>query len=120
MVAVAVTAAALALWAGGRRGRLLLPARFERLALEHRAAELDHETWVVDRGLVPWAERALAGQISLVRPTPLAGTPPDPALMEQHLRQELEQLAPTLAAALRLKLRSSACGGWVSGAEQHS
>ncbi|MEB3262237.1 MAG: FAD-dependent oxidoreductase [Cyanobacteriota bacterium] len=89
----------LAAWPGGRRGRLLLPARFERLALEHRAAELDHETWVVDRGLVPWAERALAGQISLVRPTPLAGTPPDPALMEQHLRQELEQLDPTLAAA---------------------
>jgi glycine/D-amino acid oxidase-like deaminating enzyme len=85
--------------AGHRHGWLRLPARFERLVLEHRAAELEQEAWVVDGGLVPWAGSALAGQISLVRPTPVAAAPPDPALMEQRLRQGLEALDPAIAAA---------------------
>jgi glycine/D-amino acid oxidase-like deaminating enzyme len=85
--------------AGARRGWLRLPGQFTRLGLERRAAELEQEAWVVDGGLVPWADNALAGQISLVRPTPLAAAPPDPELMEQRLRQGLQQLGLAWAAA---------------------
>lgn len=85
---------------GPEVGRVLrLPARFERLELERRAADLDREAWVVDGGLVPWADRVLAGQISLIRPTPRAANPPDPDLMEQRLRRGLQHLDPALPTA---------------------
>lgn len=85
--------------AGRRPGPLRLPARFERIALEQRAAALTQEAWVVDPGLVPWGETVLAGQISLVRPGLEAGPPPDPQLMEQRLRQGLRGWQPALAGA---------------------
>jgi glycine/D-amino acid oxidase-like deaminating enzyme len=84
---------------GYRRGLLLLPGRFERLALERRAAQLQEDSWVVDPGLVPWGDTALVGQISLVRPASDPGGPPDPALMEQRLREGLERFDPVLAEA---------------------
>ena len=91
---------ALEQWpAGYRRGQLVLPARFQRLALERRAPELVQEQWVVDAGLVPWGASALVGQISLVRPTAWAAEPPDPALMEQRLRAGLERFDAALARA---------------------
>ena len=80
-----------------RRGQLVLPGRFERLGLERSAAQLEQERWVVDAGLVPWGATALLGQISLVRPSPGVGQPPDPALMEQRLREGLERFDPALA-----------------------
>jgi len=84
-------------WLGWRAGLAQLPARFERLALERRAAHLQHEDWVVDAGLVPCGDRLLAGQISLIRPTPEAGSPPDAAVMEQRLRMALAARWPQLA-----------------------
>ena len=87
-------------WPSGyRRGELVLPRRFERLALERQAAALEDERWVVDAGLVPWGETALVGQVSLVRPSPAAGSPPDAALMERRLRQGLAPFDPALARA---------------------
>ena len=87
-------------WPGGyRRRQLRLPARFERLALERRAPQLEREQWVVDPGLVPWGTTALVGQISLVRPGLELGDPPNPERMEQRLRQGLEAWDPALARA---------------------
>lgn len=84
---------------GLRPGLLRLPARFARIALERRAPQLQQEEWVVDPGLVPWGESALAGQISLVRPGLEPGVPPDAAAMEQRLRQALEALDPAIGQA---------------------
>ena len=80
-------------------GIALLPERFSRLELEQRAPELNQEDWIVDAGLVPCGSRLIAGQITLVRPQLDAGAPPDAALMEQRLRQELAQRWPRLARA---------------------
>lgn len=74
-----------------------LPARFERMALERRALELEQEDWIVDAGLVPCGRRLLAGQITLVRPGLDAGCPPDPAVMERRLRDGLARRWPHLA-----------------------
>ncbi len=84
---------------GLRPGLLRLPARFGRIALERRAPQLQRQEWVVDPGLVPWRQSALAGQISLVRPGLEPGVPPDAALMEQRLRQALEALEPAIGQA---------------------
>jgi len=78
-------------------GLARLPARFERLALERRVAALSCEEWIVDAGLVPCGERLLAGQITLVRPGLEAGSAPDPAAMERHLRAGLARRWPQLA-----------------------
>jgi glycine/D-amino acid oxidase-like deaminating enzyme len=82
-------------WAGPAAMRL--PGRFSRLALEARAGTLEEESWQVDPGLLPWGERWLAGQISLVRPGLDAGAPPDARLQEQRLRRGLAPLLPALA-----------------------
>lgn len=82
-------------WAGPLAMRL--PARFLRLALEARAASLSEEAWQVDPGLLPWGDRWLAGQISLVRPGLGAGLPPDAALQEGRLRQALARHLPLVA-----------------------
>lgn len=74
-----------------------LPERFERLALERRTEPLRQEQWIVDAGLVPCGGRLLAGQITLLRPGLEPGPPPEPALMEQRLRQALAQRWPALA-----------------------
>lgn len=84
-------------WPWGGPAALRLPARFSRLALEARAAELRQEDWAVDPALVPWGDRWLAGQISLVRPGLAMGDPPDPALQERRLRQALAPWLPALA-----------------------
>jgi glycine/D-amino acid oxidase-like deaminating enzyme len=76
--------------------QLLLPSQFQRLALERRVAELNDEAWVVDVGLAPWGEAALAGQISLVRPGLELGSPPEAALMEGRLRAAWRAFDPTL------------------------
>jgi len=86
-------------WLGWRASLAQLPERFARLALERRAAHLQHEDWVVDAGLVPCGDRLLAGQISLIRPDLQAGAPPDAAVMEQRLRTALAARWPPLAAA---------------------
>ena len=80
-------------------GIALLPERFSRLELEQRAPQLSQEDWIVDAGLVPCGNRLIAGQITLVRPALDAGAPPDAALMEQRLRQELARRWPRLALA---------------------
>jgi glycine/D-amino acid oxidase-like deaminating enzyme len=82
-------------WAGPLAMRL--PARFQRLALEAAAPLLSEEAWQVDPGLLPWGDRWLAGQISLVRPGLQVGDPPDAVLQEQRLRQALTPLLPSLA-----------------------
>lgn len=74
-----------------------LPSRFERLALERRAAQLEREEWIVDAGLVPCGARLLAGQITLVRPGLDQGPDPDSAAMEQRLRAGLAHRWPELA-----------------------
>lgn len=84
---------------GWRQGIAQLPERFARLALERHSHERSEEAWVVDAGLVPCGDRLLAGQISLIRPGLEAGDPPDPLLMEQHLRNALAARWPLLAAA---------------------
>lgn len=80
-------------------GLARLPARFERLALERRSAALQHEEWIVDAGLVPCGKRLLAGQITLLRPGLETGPSPDPAAMEQQLRDGLARRWPKLAAS---------------------
>ncbi|MEI8250596.1 MAG: FAD-dependent oxidoreductase [Synechococcus sp. ELA057] len=80
-------------------GLARLPGRFARLDLEQRAPQLNREEWVVDPGLVPCGDRLLAGQISLIRPGMEAGLPPDPAVMEQRLRQALAGRWPRIADA---------------------
>jgi glycine/D-amino acid oxidase-like deaminating enzyme len=83
-------------WSGPLAMRL--PARFSRLALEARAPDLTEEAWEVDPALLPWGERWLAGQISLVRPALEPGPPPDAALQEQRLRRGLAAHLPALAS----------------------
>lgn len=82
-------------WAGVATMRL--PGVFSRLEMEAGAASLSQDAWRVDPGIVPWGQSWLAGQISLVRPGLLAGSPPDAALQEQRLRQALSPIAPALA-----------------------
>jgi len=84
-------------WPCGAAPAMRLPARFSRLALEARAPELRQEAWQVDPGLIPWGDRWLAGQISLVRPGLELGDPPDPALQERRLREALAPWLPPLA-----------------------
>lgn len=81
----------------GPRWLARLPARFERLALERRCPPPPQEQWIVDAGLVPCGARLLAGQITLLRPGLEAGPPPDPAVMEQQLREGLAKRWPRLA-----------------------
>jgi glycine/D-amino acid oxidase-like deaminating enzyme len=66
-----------------------LPAAFDRVALERRAAGLQRPEWLVDAGLVPWGHGALLGQHTLVRPGLELGAPPPPGEVEQQLRQGL-------------------------------
>jgi glycine/D-amino acid oxidase-like deaminating enzyme len=82
---------------GPAGGGLRLPARFSRLALEARAAELQEEAWVVDPGLLSWGEGWLAGQISLLRPGPEPGEPPAADLQETRLRRALAAIDGALA-----------------------
>lgn len=86
---------------GPAGGGLRLPARFSRLALEARAAELRQEAWTVDPGLLSWGDGWLAGQISLLRPGEQGlepGDPPDAALQEGRLRQALDAIDGELTA----------------------
>ncbi len=83
-------------WPWGGPVAMRLPARFSRVALEARAPELRQEAWQVDPGLIPWGDRWLAGQISLVRPGLELGDPPDAALQEQRLRRALAPWLPPL------------------------
>ena len=71
------------------RAAAWLPQRFQRVALEQRAAELQQPEWLVDVGLVPWASGALLGQHSLVRPGLACAAPPEAAATEAQLRQAL-------------------------------
>jgi len=80
-------------------GVALLPERFSRLELERRSPALSQEAWIVDAGLVPTEAGVIAGQISLIRPQLEAGDAPDPAVMEDHLRQELARRWPQLVGA---------------------
>ncbi len=66
-----------------------LPARFGRVELEGRAAGLRQPEWLVDGGLVPWADGALLGQHTLVRPGLELGSAPPALEVEQHLRHGL-------------------------------
>jgi glycine/D-amino acid oxidase-like deaminating enzyme len=70
------------------RGRqaACLPARFGRVELERRAAELSQPEWLVDGGLVPRGEGALLGQHTLVRLGLELGSPPPEGEVEQQLR----------------------------------
>lgn len=74
-----------------------LPERFERLALERRTEPAAEDRWIVDAGLVPCGDRLLAGQITLLRPGVEPEPAPDPALMEQRLREGLARRWPALA-----------------------
>lgn len=85
--------------AGWPRGLARMPAAFARLELERRAPQLEGDSWVVDPALVPWGDRLLAGQISLIRPGSDLGPPPDPLWMEQQLRQGLARRWSALAEA---------------------
>ncbi|QNI71143.1 FAD dependent oxidoreductase family protein [Cyanobium sp. NS01] len=84
---------------------LTVPRRFQRPALKRQTLAPGPLAWVVDAGLVPSADRWLAGQISLVGAEAALGaqapdTPqPDPAAMEERLRQGLSGLSPALAGA---------------------
>jgi glycine/D-amino acid oxidase-like deaminating enzyme len=69
-----------------------LPAAFDRVALERRAAALQRPEWLVDAGLVPLAQGGLLGQHTLVRPGLELGAPPPPGEVEQQLRQRLAAL----------------------------
>lgn len=80
-------------------GIALLPERFNRLALEQRSPELSQDAWIVDAGVVPFSDRLMAGQITLVRPGLDAAEPPDAAQMEQRLREGLGLQWPQLAQA---------------------
>jgi glycine/D-amino acid oxidase-like deaminating enzyme len=71
------------------RAAAWLPLSFGRVALERRAAGLSQPEWLVDGGLVPWAEGALLGQHTLVRPGLELGPGPPPLEVERQLRQEL-------------------------------
>jgi glycine/D-amino acid oxidase-like deaminating enzyme len=66
-----------------------LPVSFGRVGLERRAAGLSQPEWLVDGGLVPWADGALLGQHTLVRPGLELGSAPPALEVEQHLRHGL-------------------------------
>jgi glycine/D-amino acid oxidase-like deaminating enzyme len=80
-----------------RRGGIVQPLGWRRPALEARSTQLEHQEWIVDAGLAPWGERLLLGQISLVGPELSHRLPPDPAAMEQRLREGLGSLDSRLA-----------------------
>jgi glycine/D-amino acid oxidase-like deaminating enzyme len=71
------------------RAAAWLPVSFGRADLERRAAGLSQPEWLVDSGLVPWADGALLGQHTLVRPGLELGAPPSSVEVEQQLRQGL-------------------------------
>jgi len=81
-----------------RAGGIVQPLRWQRPALEARAAALSQEAWIVDAGLAPWGEAVLLGQITLVAAPGDPGHPPDPQRMECLLREGLHRLDPALAA----------------------
>jgi hypothetical protein len=83
--------------ASGSPYPLRLPTRFQRLALEARAADLNQPEWVVDAGLVPWGDGGLLGQLSWIAPGGAAGAEPEAALAEGWLRSALASAAPPLA-----------------------
>jgi glycine/D-amino acid oxidase-like deaminating enzyme len=81
------------------RGRLVLSQQEQRLELEDQAGWLAEERWIVDASAAPWGHKGvLVGQISLVRPLDGSRQAPDPARMEQRLRQGLQGWDPQLAA----------------------
>ncbi len=80
-----------------RGGRIVQPRNWQRPALEAQSAEQQQERWIVDAGLAPWGRGVVVGQISLVRPGPDPGPPPDRAWMEQELRRGLADLDGDLA-----------------------
>ena len=85
-----------------------LPARFGRVELERRAAELSQPEWLVDGGLVPRGEGALLGQHTLVRPGLALGAPPPAGAVEEQLRGRLaDQAWATALAPLPGRLRQA-------------
>ncbi len=84
-------------WPWGGPGAMRLPTRFSRKALEARAPELQQEAWAVDPALLPWGDRWLAGQITLVRPGLAIGEPPPADRQERRLRACLAPWLPALA-----------------------
>jgi hypothetical protein len=78
---------------------LVLNQQEQRLGLEDQAGWLAEERWIVDASAAPWGPKGvLVGQISLVRPLEGTRQAPDPAKMEQRLRQGLQGWDPQLAA----------------------
>ena len=83
------------------KGRLVLNQQEQRLGLEDQAGWLAEERWIVDASAAPWGPKGvLVGQISLVRPLDGTRQAPDPARMEQRLRQGLQGWDPQLAALI--------------------
>ena len=81
------------------KGRLVLNQQEQRLGLEDQAGWLAEERGIVDASAAPWGPKGvLVGQISLVRPLDGPRQAPDPARMEQRLRQGLQGWDPQLAA----------------------
>jgi glycine/D-amino acid oxidase-like deaminating enzyme len=81
------------------KGRLVLNQQEQRLGLEDQAGWLAEERWIVDASAAPWGPKGvLVGQISLVRPLEGTRQAPDPAKMEQRLRQGLQGWDPQFAA----------------------
>jgi glycine/D-amino acid oxidase-like deaminating enzyme len=81
------------------KGRLVLNQQEQRLGLEDQAGWLAEERWIVDASAAPWGPKGvLLGQISLVRPLDGTRQAPDPAKMEERLRQGLQGWDPQLAA----------------------
>ncbi len=89
-------AGVLALPAAAAAYPLRLPSRFQRLAVEARAAALRHPEWVVDGGLVPWGPGGLLGQLSWFAPGATAAQGPPPEVAEAWLRQALSREGPPL------------------------
>jgi glycine/D-amino acid oxidase-like deaminating enzyme len=86
------------------RSELLLPGRFNRLALERRSQELAAAAWVVDAGLVPRSGGSLLGQISWIAAACEAETAaPVPAQAEVWLREALLAADPLLAGLVPLQ-----------------
>ncbi|MCS5699332.1 FAD-dependent oxidoreductase [Cyanobium sp. FGCU-52] len=80
------------------RGRVVQPFHWQRPLLEGRALSLQSEDWIVDAGLAPRDEGLVVGQVTVVRPGTASGPPPDPATMEERLRDGLRRLDPALGA----------------------
>jgi glycine/D-amino acid oxidase-like deaminating enzyme len=81
------------------KGRLVLNQQEQRHGLEDQAGWLAEERWIVDASAAPWGPKGvLVGQISLVRPLDGTRQAPDPAKMEERLRQGLQGWDPQLAA----------------------